>query len=76
MIRTNVVSCLSSGLTKNNKMMSIFVLFSNPGFFFFFGREGGGGGGWRADLPQNLISVIYSVCFSCLSVITLIFEGK
>ena len=27
-IRTNVVSCLSSGLAKNNKVMSMFVLFS------------------------------------------------
>ena len=28
MICTNVVPCLSSGLAKNNKMMSMFVLFS------------------------------------------------
>ena len=28
MICTNVVPCLSSGLAKNSKMMSMFVLFS------------------------------------------------
>ena len=49
MIRTKVIPCLPSGLAKNNKIMSMFVLF--PRFFrhleslAFFLREGEGGGG-------------------------------
>ena len=34
MICTNVIPCLSSGLAKNDKIMSMFVLF--PGFFGHF----------------------------------------
>ena len=34
MIRTSVIPCLSSGLAKNDKIMSVFVLF--PGFFWPF----------------------------------------
>ena len=34
MIRTNVIPCLSSDLAKNDKIMSMFVLF--PGFFGHF----------------------------------------
>ena len=34
MICTSVVPCLSSGLAKNNKIMSMFVNF--PGFFAVF----------------------------------------
>ena len=45
MICTSVISCLSSGLAKNNKIMSTFVLFSRLfghfKSFFFFGNEGG-----------------------------------
>ena len=44
MICTNVVPCLSSGLAKNNKMMSMFVLFSRLFCHFeslaFFESEG------------------------------------
>ena len=46
MICTNVVLCLSSGLAKNNKIMSKFVLF--PSHFeslVIFSKMGGGGGG-------------------------------
>ena len=34
MICTSVIPCLSSGLAKNDKIMSVFVLF--PGFFGHF----------------------------------------
>ena len=34
MICTSVIPCLSSGLAKSNKIMSVFVLF--PGFFGHF----------------------------------------
>ena len=42
MIRTNVIPCLSSGLAKNNKIMSLFVLFSRhfwPFWKFGFFRK-------------------------------------
>ena len=43
MICTSVIPCLSSGLAKNNKIMSMFVLFSQLGHFeslAFFENEG------------------------------------
>ena len=46
MICTGVIPCLSSGLAKNNKIMSMFVLFSQLfGHLkvWFFLENGGGG---------------------------------
>ena len=58
MICTSVVPCLSSGLAKNNKTMSVFVLFSWLfGHFermaFFEKKRGGGGGGANLTPKQS-----------------------
>ena len=46
MICTSVMPCLSSGLAKNNKVMSIFSrLFGHFESLAFFELGGGGGGG-------------------------------
>ena len=49
MICTNVIPCLSSGLAKNDKIMSMFVLcsllFDHFDSLAFFKNGGGGGGG-------------------------------
>ena len=56
MICTSVISCLFSGLAKNDKNMCMFVLFSRPAFLatlkvwlFRSGGGGGGGGGGKPD---------------------------
>ena len=60
MICTSVIPCLSTGLAKNDTIMSMFVLFF---WLFIFGHyerlaffpkwRGGGGGGGRQTLHQS-----------------------
>ena len=55
MICSSVIPCLSTGLAKNDKIMSMFVLFSRlfghfEGLVFF---ENGGGGGGTILTPKQ-----------------------
>ena len=56
MICTGVIPCFSTGLAENDKIMSMFVLFSrlfgNFESLAFFSKMGGGGGGH--DILVNL----------------------
>ena len=57
MICTSVVPCLSTGLAKNDKIMSVVVLFSQLFGHFeslvFFRKWGGGGGGTNLTPKQS-----------------------
>ena len=65
MIRTSVIPCLSSGLTKNERIMAMFFLFSRlfghfEGLAFF--QNGGGGGGdkpYTKTVKQDVLSRLF-----------------
>ena len=64
MISISVIPCLPSGLVKNNKSMSKFVLFSRLfaiSNVWLFSKIGGGGGGGGTNFTPKLSNSIFLV---------------